>query len=276
MEFAMSSTASPKRRAASAREAIAAGDRDFISSLARGLAVLNAFSEKQRRLSIADVSHRTGIPRAAVRRSLHTLAELGYVAADDARRYHLRPKVLSLGYTFLTSTPLVSVAQTVLDRLSQEVHESCSLAILDDQEIVYLARSTSSKIMSVILNVGRRLPAYCTSIGQVLLANLDEDARERYLAAVKFLPFTDRTITTPDKLRKLLAHVRDVDYAVVDRQMEGRLVTIGVPVRDKFGTVVAGMNVIVTAGRIPLGEMTPRFLPALQSAASELGALVVP
>jgi IclR family pca regulon transcriptional regulator len=162
----------------------------------------------------------------------------------------------------------------VLDRLSHEVHESCSLAILDDQEIVYLARSTSSKIMSVILNIGRRLPAYCTSIGQVLLANLDEAARENYLSTVKLLPFTDRTITAPEKLRRVLAHVREVDYAVVDRQMEGRLMTIGVPVRDKFGAVVAGMNVIVTAGRIPAGDMTSRFLSPLQSAAGELGSLV--
>jgi len=257
-------------------DAIPPSDRDYVSSLARGLAVLNAFSEKQRRMSIADVSYRTGISRAAVRRSLHTLAELGYVAVDEARRYYLRPKVLSLGYTFLTSTPLVLTAQSALDRLSHEVHESCSLAVLDGEDIVYLARSTSSRIMSVILNVGRRLPAYCTSIGHVLLANLDDETLAKYMSTVKLLAFTERTPATAEKLRHVLAGVRKADFAVVDRQMETRLVTIAVPIRDKFGSVVAGMNVIVTFGRIPVREMASRFLLPLQTAASELGALVLP
>ena len=109
-----------------------------------------------------------------------------------------------------------------------------------------------------------------------MLANLDDAAREEYLATVKLLPYTDRTITAPEKLRRLLIHVRESDYALVDRQMEGRLVTIGVPVRDRFGNVVAGMNVIVTAGRIPINEMTSRFLAPLQSAAGELGGLLMP
>ena len=264
------------RRAKPVLDAIPQVDRDYVSSLARGLTVLHAFSEKQRRMSIADLSYRTGISRAAVRRSLHTLAELGYVVADESRRYYLRPKVLSLGYTFLTSTPLVLLAQSVLDRLSHDVNESCSLAVLDGEEIVYLARSTSSKIMSVILNVGRRLPAYCTSIGQVLLANLDDGALERYLSMVKLFAFTERTVSTTDKLRQILAAVRKADFAVVDRQMETRLVTIGVPVRDKSGSVVAGMNVIVPYWRIPVREMASRFLHPLQNAASDLGTLVVP
>ena len=118
------------------------GDADFVASLARGLAVLLAFSQQSRRMTIAQVSHRTGLPRAAVRRSLHTLAQLGYVASDDARGFSLRPKVLALGNAYLASTPLALAAQPVLDRLSDRLQESCSLGILDGDEMVYLARST--------------------------------------------------------------------------------------------------------------------------------------
>ena len=147
-------------------------DPDFVTALARGLAVMLALSDRKRRMSIAQVSHRTGIPRAAARRSLHTLSKLGFVAADDARRFYLRPRVLSFSHAYLSASPLAVLAQPILDRLGESLHEACSLAILDGDEIVYLARSASSRIMSPALNVGRRLPAYCTSIGQVMLAHL--------------------------------------------------------------------------------------------------------
>jgi IclR family pca regulon transcriptional regulator len=121
---------------------------DFVTALARGLAVMLALSDRKRRMSIAQVSHRTGIPRAAVRRSLHTLSKLGFVAADDARHFYLRPRVLSLSHAYLSATPLVVLAQPIIDRLGESLHEACSLGILDGDEIVYLARSASSRIMS--------------------------------------------------------------------------------------------------------------------------------
>ena len=162
-----------------------AKDSDFVTALARGLAVLLALSDKKRRMSIAQVSHRTGIPRATARRSLHTLQKLGFVAADDAQHFYLRPRVLSISHAYLSSSPLAVLAQPILDRLSDSLHEGCSLAILDGDEIVYLARSSSSRIMSPALNVGRRLPAYCTSIGQVLLAHLPARELDEYLARVR-------------------------------------------------------------------------------------------
>ena len=157
-------------------------DSDFVTSLARGLAVLLALSDRKRGMSIAQVSQATGIPRAAARRSLHTLSKLGFVAADDGRRFYLRPRVLSFSHAYLSASPLAVLAQPILDRLGETLREACSLGTLDGDEIVYLARSASSRIMSPALNVGRRLPAYCTSIGQVLLAHLPPDELDAYLA----------------------------------------------------------------------------------------------
>src|SRR5512140_2236743 len=164
-------------------------DPDFVTALARGLAVLLALSDKRRRMSIAQVSHRTGIPRAAARRSLHTLVKLGFAAVDDARRFYLRPRVLSFSHAYLSASPIAVLAQPILDHLGDSLREACSLATLDGDEIVYLARSTSSRIMSPNLNVGRRLPAYCTSVGHVLLAHLTPDEFEGYVRRAKLVPY---------------------------------------------------------------------------------------
>ena len=216
-----------------------------MTALARGLAVLLALSDKKRRMSIAQVSHRTGIPRAAARRSLHTLAALGFVAADDARRFYLRPRVLSFSHAYLSASPLAVLAQPILDRLGESLREACSLAILDGDEIVYLVRSATSRIMSPSLNVGRRLPAYCTSIGHVLLAHLPPDEIEEYLTRVVFHPYTTYTLTSAEKVRQVLATAREAGYAYASQQMESRLCTIAVPVRDSAGHYVAGINVIL-------------------------------
>jgi IclR family pca regulon transcriptional regulator len=251
-------------------------DPDFVTALARGLAVMLALSDKKRRMSIAQVSHRTGIPRAAARRSLHTLSKLGFVAADDARRFYLRPRVLSFSHAYLSTSPLAILAQPILDRLGEKLHEACSLGILDGDEIVYIARSASSRIMSPALNVGRRLPAYCTSIGQVMLAHLPERDLDGYLARTRFHPYTEHTFTSPAKLRSVLHEVREAGFAFASQQMEARLCTLAVPVKDIGGNLVAGMNVILQGRLVTAGEMASRFAPTLQDAASELGSLLLP
>lgn len=256
--------------------AAAAGDPNFMTSLARGLAVIRGFSREKRHMTIAQLSHKTGIPRAAVRRCLYTLERLGYVASDGGRNFSLRPKLLGLGHAYLSSTPLVVSAQPFLDQVSDAVDESCSLAILDGDDILYVARSLTSRIISVTLNVGGRLPAYCTSIGHVLLAHLPEDELDDYLSRAKLQPYTERTITDPDKLRQQLATVRDAGYAVADQLLEPAVRSIAVPVRNAAGTVMAGMNVIVQAGRVALRDMRTLYLPPLQAAARELGAQLVP
>ncbi len=253
-----------------------ADDPDFVTALARGLAVLLALSDKRRRMSIAQVSHRTGIPRAAARRSLHTLVKMGFAAADEHRRFYLRPRVLSFSHAYLSASPLAVLAQPVLDRLGETLREACSLATLDGDEIVYLARSTSSRIMSPHLNVGRRLPAYCTSIGHVLLAHLPPDELNAYLARARFHPYTEYTPNSPEKLLALLKAVRESGYAFASQQMEPRLCTLAVPVRDTGGHYVAGINVILQGRLVSRADMAERYYQPLQEAAMELGSLLLP
>jgi IclR family pca regulon transcriptional regulator len=168
------------------------------------------------------------------------------------------------------------LAQPILDRLGESLREACSLAMLDGDEIVYLARSTTSRIMSPALNVGRRLPAYCTSIGHVLLAHLPEDEFEEYLGRVKFHPYTEFTPNSVDKLRTIVQKARVTGYAFASQQMEPRLCTLAVPVRDTGGHFVAGINVILQGRLVTAEEMAARFLHPLHDAALELGSLLLP
>jgi IclR family transcriptional regulator, pca regulon regulatory protein len=274
---AAASTASRRPAPLSPAREIAAlnGDPNFMTSLARGLAVVKAFTEQRRKLTISQVSDRTGLPRAAVRRCLYTLEKLGYVEAEG-HTFALCPKMLTLGHAYLSSTPLAVSAQPFLDRVGDAVNESCSLAILDGDEILYLARSVTSRIMSVTLNIGSRLPAYCTSIGYVLLAHLPEPDLDAYLARVEFRPFTERTITSPEKLREVLTATRQAGYAIADQEMEPGIRSIAVPVTDTSGKAVAGINVLVQAARVSVRQMKTQYLPQLEGAARELGALLLP
>lgn len=250
------------------------GDPNFMTSLARGLAVIKAFTEQRRKLTIAQVSQRTGIPRAAARRCLYTLHQMGYVDADK-HTYALRPKILALGHAYLSSTPLAVSAQPVLDRVRSALNESCSLAILDGDDILYLARSAASRIIAVQLNVGSRLPAYCTAMGRTLLAHLSERDLDAYLARVELRPFVDRTVTSPNELRRILVAAREAGYAVVDQELEIGLRSIAVAVRGASGAVVAAINVSVHAAHATVRQMEASFLPHLRAASDDLGALLV-
>ena len=251
------------------------GDPNFMTSLARGLAVIRGFSQQRRKMSIAQLSLRTGIPRAAVRRCLYTLSKLGYVQSEDGRMFALRPQILSLGHAYLSSVPLVMAAQPILDQVSAAIHESCSLAIQDGDEILYVARSSAStRIMSIDLGVGSRLPANCTSMGRVLLAGLADDELAAFLRRVKLTPFTHRTIVQKDALADAIARVRRQQYAVVDQELEIGLRSIAVPVKDFRQRVAAAINVSVQATRVTVAEMERTFLPALNAAAQELGMLL--
>lgn len=251
-----------------------AGDPNFMASLARGLHVIRAFSEFRRNLTISQISQSTGLSRAAVRRCLYTLSKLGYVGEDN-KRFFLRPQVLTLGHAYLSSTPLAVTAQPYLDEVSRTLRESCSAAVLDGDDIVYICRSAETRIMSISLLVGTRLPAYCTSMGQVLLANLSAEALEDYLARVRLVERTGRTITSVPKLRKALDHVRDAGFAMLDQELEVGLRSIAVPVRDSRGSVVAAINVGTHSSRVSLEEMQARFLPSLTKCANGLGNILL-
>ena len=248
------------------------GDPNFMTSLARGLAVINAFQERKRHLTIAQISHRTEIPRAAVRRCLYTLMKLGY-ATSDGRTYSLLPKVLTLGHAYLSSTPLAVSAQPYLDRISEQLHEACNLATLEGEQVLYIARSAiPQRLISVDLSVGSRLPAYCTSMGRILLAALDDDSLHDYLKHADLQAKTSRTLHTPDALWECLQQVRQQGWCLVDQELEQGLRSLAVPVYDSSGHVLAAMNVSTHAGRVPVSELEQRFLPIMLSASRELSS----
>jgi IclR family pca regulon transcriptional regulator len=256
-----------------AEEIEALTDPSFMTSLARGLAVIKAFSDQRRSLTIAQISHRTGIPRAAVRRCLYTLKQLGYVDSD-ANNFTLKPKILTLGYSYLSSTPLTISAQPCLNNISRTLNESCSLAVLDDNQVLYVSRSATSRIMSVALNTGSRLPAYCTSLGRVMLAHMSEEALDAYFAKVKLKAFTPRTVVSVKRLKEILAEVRRAGYVVVEEELEVGLRSIAVPVRGASGNVLAALNIGAQATRVTKKQMEEEFLPILLRGAQELSVLL--
>jgi IclR family pca regulon transcriptional regulator len=252
-----------------------AGDPNFMASLARGLAVIRAFTQQRRHLTIAQLSQRTAIPRAAVRRCLYTLSMLGYVGSEDGRTYALRPRILALGHAYLSSTPLVYAVQPLLDQITSLLHESSSLAVLEGDEILYIARSsTTTRLLSIDLGIGSRLPAYCTSMGRVLLAGLSDTEIDLYLSRVKLVKLTTRTVSTADELKAALNAIRRDGYAVVDQELEIGLRSIAVPVSDRGGRSVAAINIGTQSSRVSVAEMESKFLPPLRAAAHELGLLL--
>src|SRR5450830_992300 len=256
-----------------AEEIDALTDPSFMTSLARGLAVVRAFSDTRRTLTIAQISQKTGIPRAAVRRCLHTLKQLGY-ADSEVNNFSLRPKILTLGYSYLSSTPLTVSAQPCLNNITRTLNESCSLAVLDDNEVLYVSRSATARVMSVELNTDSRLPAYCTSLGRVMLAHMSEESLKAYFDKVKLRAFTDKTVVSQKRLREILAEVRESGYAVIDEELEVGLRSIAVPVRGASGNVLAALNVGAQAARVSRRQMEDEFLPVLLRGSQELSVLL--
>src|ERR1700734_355414 len=193
-------TAVPKPTPASALD-IYTGDPNFMTSLARGLIVIQAFTQQSSQMTISQLSVKTGLSRAAVRRCLYTLTKLGFAGAEDGSRYSLRPRMLTLSHTYTGSNTLSTSAQPILERMSAAHRESFSVATLDGDEIVYIARPTVNRVMAVDLHIGSRLPAYCTSMGRVLLAYLPSEQLEQYLARVTLPPPPTPTVTSVEKLR---------------------------------------------------------------------------
>lgn len=251
------------------------GDPNFMTSLARGLIVIQAFTQQTPQMTISQLSVKTGLSRAAVRRCLYTLTKLGFAGAEDGQRYALRPRMLSLSHTYTTSSTLTTAAQPILERMSLAFRESFSVATLDGDEIVYVARTqVPSRVMAVDLHIGSRLPAYCTSMGRVLLAYLLPEQLESYLARAELTPHTTRTITSVEKLRASLRNVRRLGYALVDQELEVGLRSLAVPVYAPNGRVVATINLSGNAPRMPVFDMQTRFLTPLRNAAAELSSFL--
>lgn len=242
-----------------------------VQSLERGLAVIKAFNAGAPELTLSDVARATGLTRAAARRFLLTLVDLGYIRTDG-KYFSLTARVLELGYSFLSSLSLPEVAQPHLERLSAQAQESSSMSILDGADIVYVARAAVSRIMAVSINVGTRFPAHATSMGHVLLAGLTTDELDHYLEQVRFDQHTPRTITSATALRAELDRVREQGWALVDQELEDGLRSVAAPVRDRDGTVVAAINVATHASRSTLEAMQAELLPPLLETARHIEA----
>ena len=263
----------PKPTPASALD-VYTGDPNFMTSLARGLIVIQAFTQQNPQMTISQLSVRTGLSRAAVRRCLYTLTKLGFAGAEDGSRYSLRPRMLTLSHTYTTSNTLSSAAQPILERMSAALRESFSVATLDGDDIVYVARTTVNRVMAVDLHIGSRLPAYCTSMGRILLAYLPAEQLEQYLARVVLTPHTTRTVNSIEKLRLLLRNTRRNGYALCDQEYEVGLRSLAVPVFAPSGRAVATINLSGSAPRMSVIEMQTRYLTHLRNAANELSVFL--
>ncbi len=239
-----------------------ASSADFVQSLARGLAVIRAFDAEHAELGLSDVARRAGISRAAARRFLRTLETLGYVRQTDAR-FALTPRVLELGMSYLSALSLPEIVQPHLEALSRATDESVSAAVLDGEDIVYVARVPARRIMSVRITIGTRFPAFATSMGRVLLAALPTAELDAALDASAPEAITVRTITDVDALRAELARVRASGVAIVDGELELGIRSIAAPIRGRDGRVVAAVNVSTTAARDAADGVIARATGAL-------------
>ncbi len=244
---------------------------DFVQSLERGLSVIRAFDSTRPELTLSEVAATSGMTRAAARRFLLTLADLGYVRSDG-RRFSLTPRVLELGYAYLSSLTLPEVAMPHLKSLVAEVNESSSVSVLDVDDVVYVARVPTRRIMAVSISVGTRFPAYATSMGRVLLAGLSEEDLEKYLAGVRLERLTSRTAGTVAALRGEVARARTQGWALVNQELEEGLRAVAAPIRDRAGRVTAAVNVSAHASRTSLDTMRREFLPPLLATAERIEA----
>jgi IclR family transcriptional regulator, pca regulon regulatory protein len=243
-------------------------DGAFVQSLERGLLVVRALSSPEPQ-ALSDVARTTGLSRAAARRFLLTLEQLGYVRQARGR-FALTPRVLELGYAYLSSLTLPEVAQPHLERLVGEVQESSSVSLLDGDDVVYVARVATRRIMSVTISVGTRFPAYATSMGRVLLAALPDDEVDAKLSRADLRKLTARTIISAEDLHDEIERVRRQGYAIVDEELEAGLRSIAAPIHDSAGVVTAAVNLSVQASRATVADMKRRLLPPLRDTAAAI------
>jgi len=260
---------STKKRGSQGSEHDAGGigrPREFVQGLERGLAVILSFSPQAPSLTIALVAERTGLTRAAARRYLKTLTALGYVV-QDGDRFSLTPRLLDLGFTYLSTLDVTSVVHPFMETVTATLHESCSVSVLDNHDIVYIARRAANRIMSVNLAVGSRLPAHATSMGKVLLAYQPPGELERYFESVVRESLTDHTVVDERALRAALDRVRDKGWAVANQESELGVRSVAAPIFGRDGEVHAAINVSAHATRVSLEQLQRDYLPVLLEAA---------
>ncbi|QYO75678.1 IclR family transcriptional regulator domain-containing protein [Devosia salina] len=246
---------------------------DIIQGLIRGLTVIECFDEEHARMSITDVAQRTGLERATARRCLLTLAHLGY-AIYDGKFFQLTPRVLNLGHSYLAATPLPRLIQPFLEELSHATSESTSAAVLEGTDILYVARASTRRVMSINLGAGARLPAYCTSMGRTLLAALPREDAQAILDRSDIVAYTERTKADMATITTELAVVAAQGFAVIDQELELGLCSIAVPLYNAIGQVVAAINIGAQTARAPTSRMIAHFLPLMRKVQAEVRPLL--
>ncbi|ALM53913.1 IclR family transcriptional regulator domain-containing protein [Halomonas huangheensis] len=256
------------------QDALSPDDRDFVTALASGLDVILAFDDSHPRMTLSEVASRTGMNRARARRFLLTLHALGYVRKDQ-RYFELAPRVLQLGYAFLSANNYRSVIQQVLEDITAESGESSSLGVLDGNDITYVARSASrQRLLAITLSVGTRLPAAYTSMGRVLLAQFSDAELDTWLEGVQLEGHTDKSITDPVELKKAILEVRQQGYAIVDQELDSGLRSLAVPSFDAHGQLIGAINISTNAARVKIDTLLRQYLPMLQDKARQIRAHV--
>jgi IclR family transcriptional regulator, pca regulon regulatory protein len=244
-------------------------DPDFLDAVEKAMRVIQAFSATEPALRITRVAELTGLTRATARRLLLTFERLGFVESNDGL-FRLTPRVLRIGYSYLSSLPFAEHIQGELRSLAEEFNESCSAATLDGEEIVYVARVPANRSMTITLAVGSRLPAYPTSMGRVLLAGLSDEALEEYFSRATIQQLTAQTVTNRERLRAIIAETQSNGFAIVDGEREEGVRSAAAPIRASTGQVLAAINISVNAARIPLEYLQESIVPRLKATAAEI------
>lgn len=244
---------------------------EFVQSLARGLAVIRAFSDERDMLTLADVGRIAGLSRASARRSLLTLESLGYIGNQQGR-FYLRPRVLDLGYAFLSSSSSVDIVQDHLRKLSARIGESCSACEYDDGDIVYVARAAADSVMPIRLGIGRRIPAFCTSTGQVLLSELSDSALDDFFERYPREKFSPMTIVDEAELRDRIAQARAQGWASNNQQLDLGARSIGAPIIGPDGAYISAVNITVSTSRVSMEELIEEYLPQLLQTTAQISS----
>ena len=247
---------------------------DFVESVDRGIRLLQMFGTIGGPATLSDLARAADLPRATARRILFTLEHGGFVASDG-KLFALTPRVLTLAASYLQSSQVVTVLQPVLDRIALDAQEISSLALLDGDEVVFIARGSPTRVFSAGLDIGYRLPAFCTSVGRAMLGQFSDDDLAARLAAMRREPMTPHTVTDPKRLFAAVRSDRERGHSLVDREAEPHFRSISVPVRRYDGVIVGAINMGAHIDRVPIAEMTERFLPLLREGAASVKSMLL-
>lgn len=243
---------------------------DFVQSLEKGLKVIAAFDGENAQMTLTEVAKKVDLTRANARRILLTLQYLGYMQCEDGKKFSLSPKILTLGYSYLSALPFQEIAKPFLKTLAEQVNESCSMSVLDGNDIVYVARVQTNRIMTLSLGIGTRLPVYATSMGRVLLSSLSDRELNDFMKDIKPEKLTENTITDTKQLIERIQMVKERGWAVADQELEIGVRSIACPIKDKNGKTIAALNISGHASRVSKDEMVEKFLPHLKKTVSQI------